>query len=125
MTVTKSLILGTLVLGLSGCGILGGNGNGFLGMGKLFGDGGSNEAGLPYRASLKRGDDRRNFTVRTDAGGVGVAEARESTRFPATRYCIETYGNSDIDWQIDPATGDWAFSRDGQDMVFQGRCTAR
>ena len=125
MTVTRALCLGVLVLGLGGCGILGGGNNGFLGIGKLFGDGGSFEAGLPYRAKLQRGEDRRDFTVRTEAGGVGVAEARESTRFPATRYCLETYGKSDADWVIDPATGDWAFSRDGQAMIFQGRCTAR
>ncbi len=119
------LILGGLIASLAGCGMLGGDGNGFLGLGKLFGDGGASQAGLPYRASLKRGDDRRNFTVRAEAGGVGLAEVRESARFPATRYCIETYGSSDIDWRMDPATQDWAFSRDGQAMLFQGRCTAR
>ena len=125
MGMTRLSLFGAMLLSLGGCGVLGGNGNGFLGIGKLFGDGGAAEAGLPYRASLARGEDRRDFTVRTSAGGVGVAEARESTRFPATRYCLETYGNSDIDWQIDSATGDWAFTRDGQVMIFQGRCTAR
>lgn len=119
------LVVGGLMFSLAGCGVFQGDGNGFLGMGRFFGDGGAGEAGLPYRASLKRGEDRRNFTVRTEAGGVGVPEARESARFPATRYCLETYGRSDIDWQIDPATEDWAFLRDGQAMIFQGRCTAR
>ena len=63
--------------------------------------------------------------MRVRAGGVGVSDARESARFPATRYCLTTYGASDVDWAIDPDTGDWAFSRDGQEMIFSGRCTAR
>ena len=125
MKTIELLSVGAVCLSLAGCGVLGGNGNGFLGMGRFFGDGGAGEAGLPYRASLKRGEDHRDFTVRAEAGGVGLADVRESARFPATRYCIETYGASDIDWQVDPATGDWAFSRDGQAMIFQGRCTAR
>ena len=38
-------------------------------------------------------------------------DVRESVRFPVTRYCISAYGGSDADWEIDPATGDWAFTR--------------
>ena len=123
MNLAKSLGICTICLALGGCSVFGENGP--FGIGRLFGDGGAQNAGLPYRASLSRGQDRRNFTVSVRAGGVGVAEARESARFPATRYCIETYGASDIDWLIDPATQDWAFARDGQTMVFQGRCTNR
>ena len=123
MRIANALILGGLCFGLAGCGAFGPNGP--FGIGKMFGDGGASSAGLPYRASLKRGEDRRNFTVDVRAGGVGVNEARESARYPATRYCIETYGASDIDWVFDPATGDWAFTREGDTMVFSGRCTAR
>ena len=121
----KYVVFAVALTSLAGCGVLGGNGNGFLGLGRFFGDGGSDAAGLPYRASLQRGDDRRDFEVRVEAGGVGVADVRESVRFPATRYCIETYGRSDVDWAVDPATGDWAFTRSGESMIFQGRCTAR
>lgn len=123
MRITTGFIFGALCLSLAGCGVFGDNGP--LGIGRMFGDGGASNAGLPYRASLKRGEDTRNFTVTVVAGGVGVGEARESARYPATRYCIETFGASDMDWTLDPATGDWAFSRDGQDMIFAGRCTAR
>lgn len=124
MRILNSLMIGGLCFALAGCSIFGGNGGPF-GVGRIFGDGGASAAGLPFRAQLRRGDDPRNFVVTARAGGVGVGEARESVRFPATRYCLETYGASDVDWVIDPETGDWAFSRAGQDMVFQGRCTAR
>ncbi|MEO0918107.1 MAG: hypothetical protein AAFY31_14145 [Pseudomonadota bacterium] len=92
---------------------------------RIFGTGAQSDRALPFRASLSKGDDRRDVTVRVRAGGVGVADVRESVRFPATRYCLTTFGGSDTAWVIDPSTGDWAFSRDGQDMIFQGRCVAR
>jgi hypothetical protein len=91
---------------------------------RIFGAG-EEAQGLPFRAVLARGADRRNFTVRVRAGAVPVEQVRESVRFPATRYCLTTYGASDTRWTIDPATRDWAFQQNGNDMVFSGRCVAR
>ena len=105
MRVFRFVALGGVILSLSGCGIFGGNGNGFLGLGGLFGDGGAAEAGLPYQAKLSKGEDPRQMVIAVAAGGVAVADVRESVRFVATRYCIETFGGSDTDWVIDPATG--------------------
>lgn len=80
---------------------------------------------LPYRAEVTRGaDDPRDFVVAVEAGAAGMDEIRESVRFPATRYCLETVGISDKDWQRD-ASGDWAHVRDGDRLVFRGRCTGR
>lgn len=111
----RSAILLSILL-LSGCDI----------RERIFGGGsGQADTALPYRAKLAKGDDRRNFAVRVRAGGVTVGDVRESVRFQATRYCLSTYGGSDTRWQIDPATRDWAFIRDGQDMIFNGRCVAR
>ncbi len=114
MTLTRLAIFLGIAVMLSGCGL----------RDRIFGDGQADTA-LPYRAKLTKGDDRRNITIRVRAGGVTVNDVRESVRFEATRYCIANYGGSDTRWLIDPATGDWAFSRDGQDMIFTGRCTAR
>jgi hypothetical protein len=107
------IILVTIALVVSGCGI----------RDRIFGS--QADRTLPYRASLTKGEDRRDFAVRVRASGISVAQVRESVRFPATRYCLETFGGSDARWALDPATGDWAFTRDGQDMVFRGRCVAR
>ena len=123
MRILNSLFIAGLCCALAGCSVF--SGGGFFGVDRIFGDGGASAAGLPYRAQLRSGDDPRNFVVTAQAGGVGVDAARESVRFPATRYCLETYGGSDVDWVMDPATGDWAFSREGQDMLFQGRCIKR
>ena len=116
MTLMRIIIFVCIALMLSGCGI----------RERLFGSGaGQADAALPFRANLSKGDDRRDFTIRVRAGGVSVPDVRESVRFQATRYSLATFGGSDTRWQIDPATGDWAFVRDGQDMIFAGRCLAR
>ena len=115
MSLNRWIILGCIALALSGCGI----------RERLFGSAGQADRTLPYRASLSKGEDRRDFAVSVRAGGATVAQVRESVRFPATRYCLTTFGGSDTRWAMDPRSGDWAFSRDGQDMIFRGRCVAR
>ena len=110
------LILACLTLTLAGCASV---------RERVFGGGSQSAASLPFRASLARGEDRRDFVVRVRAGGATVDDVRESVRFPATRYCLTTFGGSDTRWVTDNATGDWGFSRDGQDMIFTGRCVAR
>ena len=121
--------LGLLVL--SACGgfdsLTGSSGLDSLGGSSGFGGAGSGSPSAPldFRARLQRGEDRRDFTVRVRAGGATVDQVRESVRFQSTRYCLPTYGKSDAEWAIDSETGDWAFTRDGADMIFSGRCTAR
>lgn len=81
---------------------------------------------LPYRAQLRTGDTRRDVIVTVRAGGASLEQARESARYPATRHCLDRYGRSDVNWVIDPATGDWAVTRsDNGDLTVSGRCDAR
>lgn len=115
MSLKRWVILGAVALTLSGCGSI---------RERFFG-GGQADRALPYKASLAKGEDRRDFAVRVRAGGASVANVRESVRFQATRYCLTNFGGADARWSINPATGDWAFTRAGEDMVFQGRCVAR
>ena len=116
MTPTRLIVLICIALTLSGCGL----------RQRIFGGGaGQADTALPYRAKLTKGDDQRDISVRVQAGGVSVAQVRDSVRFQATRYCLSTYGGSETRWTIDPVTRDWAYTRDGQDMIFTGRCVAR
>ena len=117
MQIVKVTSVVALTFSMSGCGE-GGGIRGFFG-----GDG--PDAGLPYRASLSRAEEPRSFTVSVTASEAAVEAVRESARMPATRHCLETYGGSDVDWATDPASGEWEFVRDGDDMVFSGRCTVR
>ena len=80
------------------------------------------EAGLPYRAAL-RADKDGVLSVSVKAPGEQVAGVRESVRYPVTRHCLKERGVSDADWVMDAATGDWAYTTDGQGtFTFQARC---
>lgn len=103
-----------VVLSLSGCGLIR----------SQDGEGVSATA-LPFRASLARGEDRRNVTVTVRAPGASLEDVRETARFQVTRYCLSTFGASDADWTIDTATGDWSIARDGENVILGARCTAR
>ncbi|MEM6385721.1 MAG: hypothetical protein AAF718_05740 [Pseudomonadota bacterium] len=116
MPLKNCIILGSILLLASGCAGV---------RERVFGGGGQSDRALPFRTNLTKGEDRRDIAVRVRAGGVAVSDVRESVRFAATRYCLTTFGGADTLWALDPATGDWAFSRDGQDMIFEGRCVAR
>ncbi len=116
----RPAILVALCLSLTGCGAVR----------QLFGSGvgeaaGEGESALIYKARLSKGTDRRTFTVSVASRGAGLDEVRESVRFQATGYCLFNYGNSDTEWRLDPATGDWAFGQSGETLTFSGRCMAR
>lgn len=82
--------------------------------------------GLPYAARLATGDTPREFTVTVQAAGASLAEARESARFPATRHCIDRFGLSDVAWEMDATSGDWAVSAsENGDLTVAGRCLGR
>lgn len=105
-----------VLLMLSGCGLR----DRFFGSGPMQAD-----VSLPFDARLNKGTDRRNFTVTVRAGGASIDRVRETVRFEATGYCLNSFGGSDTRWDIDPVTNDWAFRRAGENMIFSGRCTAR
>ncbi|MEP2718757.1 hypothetical protein [Pseudophaeobacter sp.] len=48
--------------------------------------------------------------------------AREAMRFAGTAYCIENYGTSKIDWQLDLEDPDAPLPRDGDNAVLRGTC---
>ena len=83
-------------------------------------------AAVPYRATLTASrEDKRDFVVVTREVAVPLDELRDSLRYPATRYCIQTFGASDIAWTANAAGDDWAVVSDGQTLSVSGRCTAR
>lgn len=104
-----------LILSLAGCASLG------------FGNASNranSEKELPFRAKLKTGEGRA-FSVSVANRGAGLDQVRESVRFEATKYCLLQFGGSDATWEINPATKDWAFTRDGSSLVFRGTCSVR
>ncbi len=78
---------------------------------------------LPFKAKLSKGEDRA-FSVAVVHKGSGLDQVRESVRFEATKYCLLNFGGSDADWQMSAVSNDWAFTQDGDKLVFNGTCTA-
>jgi len=105
-----AMVLG-LVASLSACG---------------WRDPGPRGVGLPYDARLSTGETRLDISVLVRAPGATLTQARESARYEATRHCIDRTGFSDVDWVMDPATGDWAVSRTAAgEPIVTGRCAGR
>lgn len=112
--ILRGLLILSLAATVTSCGRLG------IGNGSKRAE---TERELPFKAKLKKGEERA-FTVSVANKGAGVAQVRESVRFEATKYCLLTFGGSDAEWQISPVSKDWAFTQDGDKLVFNGKCTA-
>jgi len=68
-------------------------------------------------------DDRRTFTVSVRNTEQGLAGAREAGRHEGVRFCVETFGSSDIAWKNGgPDAPEAALLRSGGDLIFSGRC---
>jgi len=114
---SRFCLIGCAALMLAGCGL----GDRISGAATNY-----RAVGLPYDARLDTGETDRDFTVRVEAPGIMLADARESARFPATRHCIETTGSSSVEWALSSETGDWAVARDEDgNIVLSGRCADR
>ena len=112
----KQLLVLGLAVALAGCGI-----SERLGLSRD-----RTAISLPYRAGLAVGEDQHDIAVAVTAPlTTTVDQVRESARYQATYHCLQNFGDSDADWQIDPATGDWAFVRTEETMIFNARCEGR
>ncbi len=84
------------------------------------------ERSFAYKSSIAVGDNKEDITISVAAPvGVPLETVRESVRYQATRHCLKTFGDSDADWMIDPASGDWAFTRTPDAMIFRAQCQGR
>ena len=111
----RALLITALVFSVASCGRLG------LGNASKRGEA---ERALPFKAKLSKGEER-DFSVSVVHKGAGLDQVRESVRFEATKYCLLTFGGSDAEWQISPTSNDWAFTQDGDKLIFNGACSVR
>lgn len=111
----RVVIMVAVMLSVASCGLLGGQRN--------AANRAETENTLPFKAKLSRGEERA-FSVAVVHKGSGVADVRESVRFEATKYCLLTFGGSEAEWQMDARSQDWAFTQDGDRLIFRGECTA-
>ena len=78
--------------------------------------------GQVFRGSAKAVDraDRSVFDATVRGVSKSEAGAREAVAYEATRYCIERFGVSDVEWEISPDAEDLPIDNDV--LTLRGRC---
>lgn len=67
-------------------------------------------------------DDRRSFKVRVPGVDRSLDGARAAGEYEGTRYCIQNFGTSEIDWVIGPDGDAGKLVVEGNTMTLTGRC---
>ncbi len=67
-------------------------------------------------------EDRRRFVATVRDPSKSLEGAIEAAAYQGTRYCIQWYGTSDIDWEIGPDTPPEQFSAGAPTLSLTGRC---
>ncbi len=77
-----------------------------------------------FRSTAKHVDraDRQAFTVNVRPASASLAGALEAGRHEGKKYCIETFGNSVIDWTRGPDDDPSSHVFEGDTLVLQGTC---
>ncbi len=78
-----------------------------------------------YYPASSSGDqqDPRTFTASVTRAAQGITGAQRAVLHEATRYCVNTYGTSDIDWaNVAPGAEGPAYGRSGDRVSVAGRC---
>lgn len=75
----------------------------------------------PAKAKKVKGD-RESFVVNVRKTAQGLNGAREAGRHAGVKYCVETFGYSEIDWQVGPDAETAQLSTAKGNLVLRGRC---
>jgi len=76
----------------------------------------------PGKARAEK-EDRRNFTAFVRRAGRGVEGAQQAALYEATRYCLDNFGTSEIEWIGVPAGAEGpVYARSGDTVSVRGRC---
>lgn len=76
----------------------------------------------PGKARAEK-EDRRNFTAFVRRAGRGVEGAQQAALYEATRYCLDNFGTSEIEWVGVPAGAEGpVYARSGDTVSVRGRC---
>lgn len=75
-----------------------------------------------YPVKIKKGQTREAFSVTVRRIDQGINGARKAGKTEATRYCIETVGDSTITWQRGPDGQGGNLVTDRGNLVLTGHC---
>ena len=69
------------------------------------------------------GKPRDVFEVTVSPASSSIEGAREAGRYEATRYCIENFGTSAVDWTEGPDAEDGTLRTANDRLILTGTCT--
>ena len=75
----------------------------------------------PTKVKKVKGD-RESFVVTVRKTAQGLDGAREAGRHGGIKYCVETFGYSEIDWENGPDADDGRLLMANGNLVLKGRC---
>ena len=80
--------------------------------------------GIEFKSKVNAVDKetREHFTVEVRRATQSINGAREAGRYAATRYCIENYGTSIIEWVSGPDQENNTLRMDDDDLIMEGIC---
>ncbi len=79
--------------------------------------------GQYYRSKASKVDgDRRQIAVTVRPVSASIEGAQEAGRYEATKYCIENYGSSAVEWVVGPDQDPDSYTLDGDNLVLRGAC---
>jgi hypothetical protein len=79
--------------------------------------------GQYFRSSAARVEgDRRQIVISVRPASASLQGAVEAGRYEATRYCIENYGNSAVDWVVGPDQDLGSYRVENDTLVLRGAC---
>ena len=78
-----------------------------------------------FRVKTQAVDKKRTpteFTVTVNGASASVDGAREAGRFEATRFCVQNFGSSRIDWTLGPDAEPQNLRIENDKLTFAGSC---
>ena len=79
--------------------------------------------GESFRAKASKVDgDRQQFSINVRPVSASLVGALEAGEYEAIRYCVLTYGNSEIDWVLGPDEDPESYMIDGDTLNLRGAC---
>ncbi|WP_415402579.1 hypothetical protein [Tateyamaria sp. SN3-11] len=79
--------------------------------------------GVFFRSTASKVEkDRSEFEIGVSPVSASLEGAREAGRYEATRYCIDNFGTSDINWVEGPDAEDGTLRISGDKLVLRGAC---
>ncbi len=81
--------------------------------------------GKYFRASARSVDKKvspTDFTVTVSGVSASLDGAREAGRYEATRFCVQNFGSSRIDWKLGPDSDPQNLRIENDKLTFAGKC---